>query len=288
VVTFLFLIDYAARLLRPGSILATVSTGGLAVIAAVYPDPLGDVGDVVTTVEPWPESPRRTVEHEGLSQVVLAVDVRALMLMARRTRGLVEFVPQVGDFLAEGEPLFVLYGGATALNERALRTTVATGPERTMEQDPLFALRILVDIALKALSPAINDPTTGVLAIDQIHRLLRAVGRRRLHGDVLTDGLGQPRVIFRTPNWDDFVHLACTEIRASGAGNMQIARRLRALLNNLIASLPRHRHQALIDERDRLDRVLETLYPLPADLALARIADTQGLGGSAGPGSQRR
>jgi len=181
--------------------------------------------------------------------------------------------------------LFILYGSATAIPDRALRSTVALGPERTMEQDPLFSFRILVDIALKALSPAINDPTTGVLAIDQIHRLLRAVGRRRLHGNVLTDGLGQPRVIYRTPDWDAFVYLACTEIRANGAGNMQIARRLRALLNNLLASLPRHRHQALKAERDRLDRVLETLYPLPADLALARIADTQGLGGSSGIGS---
>jgi uncharacterized membrane protein len=140
-----------------------------------------------------------------------------------------------------------------------------------------------VDIALKALSPAINDPTTGVLAIDQIHRLLRVIGQRRLRGEVLSDGLGHPRLIYRTPNWEDFVRLSCTEIRACGANNMQVARRLRALLNNLIASLPRHRHQALEAERGRLDTVIETLYPLPADLAMARIADPQGLGGSSGP-----
>jgi uncharacterized membrane protein len=278
--TFLFLIDYAARLLRPGSILAKVSGDGLAVITSVYPDPLGDEGDEAVSLEPLPESPRRVVAHVGNSQVVLAVDLRALMITARRTRGIIEFVPHVGDFVAVGEPLFVLYGGATAADDSKLRDAVALGPERTMEQDPLFSLRILVDIALKALSPAINDPTTGVLAIDQIHRLLRAIGRRRLHGDVLTDGLGKPRVLYRTPDWEDFVHLSCTEIRACGAGNMQVARRLRALLENLIDALPRHRRRALEDERDRLDKVLETLYPLPADLALARIGDTQGLGAS--------
>jgi uncharacterized membrane protein len=278
--TFLFLIDYAARLLRPGSILATVGKGGLAVIGTVYPDSVGDQGDAATPRKPLPASPRRAVAHTGNSQVVLAVDLQALMRLARRTRGVIEFVPQVGDFLSTDEPLFVLYGGATALDDEALRNTVALGPERTMEQDPLFSLRILADIALKALSPAINDPTTGVLALDQIHRLLRSVGRRRLHGDVLTDGLGHPRVIYRTPNWEDFVHLACTEIRGCGAGNMQIARRLRALLDNLIVSLPRHRHEVLEAERARLDKAIETLYPLPADLALARIGDTQGLGGS--------
>jgi len=281
--TFLFLIDYAGRLLRPGSILATVGRKGLDVIEVVYTEQVGAGGDEVTALTPLPETPRRVVTNDGFSQVVLAVDLRALMVLARRTRGIIEFVPQVGDFLSVGEPLFTLYGGATAISDRALNTTVALGPERTMEQDPLFAVRILVDIALKALSPAINDPTTGVLAVDQIHRLLRAVGKRRLHGDVLTDGLGQVRVVYRTPDWDDFVHLACTEIRANGAGHVQIARRLRALIENLVSSLPRHRHRALLDERDRLDRVLETLYPLPADLALARIADTQGLGAPARP-----
>jgi DNA-binding NarL/FixJ family response regulator len=75
-------------------------------------------------------------------------------------------VPQVGDFLAVGAPLFRLYGpGASTLDERALRDGVALGIERTMEQDPAFGFRIVVDIASKALSPAINGPTTGVLAV---------------------------------------------------------------------------------------------------------------------------
>jgi uncharacterized membrane protein len=146
----------------------------------------------------------------------------------------------------------------------------------------LFAFRILVDIALKALSPAINDPTTAVCAIDQTHRLLRLVGKRRLGKEVIQDGLGQPRVIYRTPNWEDFVHISCNEIRFCGANNTQIARRLRAMLENLMATLPAHRVKALSDERDRLDVMLKTLYPIPADLELASIADSQGLGGSSG------
>jgi uncharacterized membrane protein len=87
-----------------------------------------------------------------------------------------------------------------------------------MRQDPLFALRILVDIAIKALSKAINDPTAAVLAIDQLHRLLRSAGRRNLRTDQTVDQAGKLRVIFRTPNWEDFVHLAFSEIRFYGAG----------------------------------------------------------------------
>jgi uncharacterized membrane protein len=89
-------------------------------------------------------------------------------------------------------------------------------------------------------------------------------------------------VIFRTPNWEDFVHLAFTEIRQCGAQNMQIARRLRAMIENLIQTLPKHRHSALQRELQLLDRDVEKYFPYPEDLALARIGDPQGLGGASG------
>ena len=158
---------------------------------------------------------------------------------------------------------------------------MAFGPERTLEQDPMFAFRIIVDIALKALSPAINDPTTAVLALDQVHRLLRVVGRRKLRGEVILDDGGQPRLIFRTPNWEDYVHVACTEIRACGAGSVQIARRMRAMLENLRS---RCRRTAILRWNSKCtsgpgDR---DIFIRPEDLALARIPDSQGLGGSSG------
>jgi uncharacterized membrane protein len=284
---FLFLIDYAARMLRPVSIAAQLGNEGLAVIEAVYPDAAGATDDTETIPDPALGPLRRIVVHRGDSAIVLAVDVKTLVACAERTDGVVELVRQVGDFVAHEEPLFALYGGAGALEEGTLRATVAFGPERTLEQDPMFALRILVDIALKALSPAINDPTTAVLAIDQIHRLLKTVGRHRLHGSRVVDKAGRLRVVFPTPNWDDFVVMACSEIRACGAGSVQIARRLHAMLDDLLASLPAYRHAALAAERERLDHAIETLYPIPADRALARIPDSQGLGGSSRARSAR-
>jgi uncharacterized membrane protein len=280
---FLFLIDYAARLLRPVSILARVSEEALAVIKSVYPDEATD-GDVDEAHEPpvLPESPRRQVNHLSQSSILLAVDLETLMKEARRSRGTVELVPQVGDFVAAGEPLFILHGGAVAIDDQTLHAAAALGPERTIEQDPMFGFRILVDIGLKALSPAINDPTTAVLALDQLQRLLRVVGRRRLRSEVLTDGLGNPRVIYRTPNWEDFMHVACTEIRACGANNVQVARRLRAMLNHLMPALPAYRHAAIEAELRKLDQSLRPLYPIAEDLALASIPDSQGLGGSSG------
>ncbi|MGE5089945.1 MAG: DUF2254 domain-containing protein [Candidatus Levyibacteriota bacterium] len=280
--TFLFLIDYTARLLRPVSILRRVGNEGLSVIEAVYPDPASDAADVGSGAGARLGSPSRVVAHLGDSGIVLAVDMESLVHEASRFDGVVELVPQVGDFVAEDAPLFALYGGAARIDDRKLRAAVALGAERTMEQDPIFGFRILVDIALKALSPAINDPTTAVCAIDQVHRLLRVVGKRRLRGDVITDEGGRTRVVYRTPNWEDFVHVACNEIRSCGANNVQVARRLRAMLDNLVASLPEHRRQALVEERSRLDQVIETSYSLSEDRALARIPDPQGLGGSTG------
>jgi uncharacterized membrane protein len=157
-----------------------------------------------------------------------------------------------------------------------------------MEQDPTFAFRIVVDIALRALSPAINDPTTGVIAIDQLHGMLRMVGKRYLLADEILDKSGQLRVIFRTPNWEDFVHLAFSEIRSCGSSNLQIVRRLRAMIENLVQTLPARRHPALQQELSLLDREIERNFTYPEDFALAHIADAQGLGGHSGEIKHRK
>jgi uncharacterized membrane protein len=280
VVAFLFLIDYAAKFLRPVSLVARVGEQGIAVVEHVYP---ATATGVATPTEHDTErgAPDRIVLQRGQSRIVLAVNLEKLVAKARRADVVIEFVPQVGDFVAVDEPLFYLYGNSGALNDTRLRTLVAFGTERTMEQDPMFAFRILVDIALKALSAAINDPTTAVLAIDQLHRLLRVVGKRSLRTEEIVDGSGRVRVILRTPNWEDFVHISFREIRQCGAGSIQIARRLRAAIENLIQSLPEHRHDALRAELALLDRAIASKHPFPEDLALAHIPDSQGLGGSA-------
>jgi uncharacterized membrane protein len=153
------------------------------------------------------------------------------------------------------------------------------GQERTLEQDPTFAFRIMVDIACKGLSPAINDPTTAVLALDQIHHLLRAVGHRRLDDERVRDKAGRLRLVYRTPGWEDFVQLAITEIRHFGGASIQVARRLRAMLENLIQTLPGERAVMLRQELELLHRSAERFFAEPEDRALADVSDFQGVGG---------
>ncbi|MBR0799581.1 DUF2254 domain-containing protein [Bradyrhizobium jicamae] len=278
---FLFLIDYASRLLRPISIIGRVGEAGLAVMRNVYPHPTREASEATRLVKD-PGSPGRIVQHLGKSEIILAVNLKDLIVLAEKSHGIIELAPQVGDFVGTSEPLFRLYDGATSLDEAELRSTLAFGPERTLEQDPTFAFRIVIDIALKALSPAINDPTTAVIAIDQLARLLRSAGNRNLRTDELFGPTGELRVICRTPNWEDFVHLALTELRHCGAQNMQIVRRLRAMIENLIDTLSKHRRPALHEQLTLLDREVDRWFIYAEDRALALVADTQGLGGASG------
>jgi len=274
---FLYLIDYSARFLRPVSLMANVAEQGLAVIDNVYGEELySEAKPAMLKIDAGPVD--RIILHHGTSAIITAINKRRLTAEAQKANGVIEFAPHVGDFLGKDEPLFLLHGSASIIDERILRGSVIFGGERTLEQDPLFAFRILVDIAIKALSAAINDPTTAVLAIDQLQRLLRRAGRRELRTTYVLGQDGTVRLILRTPNWEDFVHLTFTEIRAYGASNIQIARRLRASIVDLMSALPAERHPALRQELNLLDQMLEKSYIFPADLALARIADSQGLG----------
>jgi uncharacterized membrane protein len=138
---FFHLIDYASRLLRPISLLAHVGGAGIAVTESIYPE-AGHGTDVEEGEAIDLGPPGRVIRHQGASAIVVAVDLEALKAQAERSRGVVEFVPQIGDFVATDDPLFNLYSGACSLDEHALSSRVAFGSERAMDQDPLlhFAL----------------------------------------------------------------------------------------------------------------------------------------------------
>ncbi len=176
------------------------------------------------------------------------------------------------------DPVFRVYGNGTNLRPQELLRHIALDRERTLEQDPAFAFRIIVDIASKALSPAINDPTTAVLALDQIYHLLREVGQRRLDTGVVCDAEGQVRLVYRTPDWEDFVSLAVTEIRQFGGNSIQVMRRLRAMLENLIPLLASDRSVILRQELELLTCTVDRGFVVPQDKKRAESPDSQGLG----------
>jgi uncharacterized membrane protein len=276
---FLYLLDHVGKALRPSGALWNVARLGRQVIESVYPRRLTDLSkSAVQGPELLEGPPTRTITspHDG---VILAIDIQGLVSQAQKEDCVVEMVPQVGDFVAAGDPLFQIFRGGEKLSAERLQQSVAVGQERTLEQDPAFAFRIIVDIASKGLSPAINDPTTAVLAIDQIHHLLRNVGSRRLDDERVRDACGRLRLAYRTPDWEDFVRLAVTEIRQFGGTSIQVARRLRAMLENLIQTLPEERVPRLRQELSLLHRSAERFFLEPEDRALADVSDSQGVSG---------
>jgi len=276
---FLLLVDYSLKSLRPVSLVARVASEGFKVVEDVYPHlRAAEIDRRRSTRNSVPAAPDRTIHHAGHSAVLIAADFRELSDAGVAARGLIELVPRVGDFIAEDEPLFHLSAGAARLDDRPLRAALAFGQERTLEQDPMYAFRILVDIAAKALSPAINDPTTAVLALDQIHPLLRAIGKRQLDTEAILDETGTLGVVFRTPDWEDYVMVAASEIRQYGGTSLQVVRRLRAMLEELMASLPSVRRPPLEVQLRVLGRAVARNFPDAEDLESAGAADPQGLG----------
>ncbi|MFO0852725.1 MAG: DUF2254 domain-containing protein [Gemmataceae bacterium] len=280
IAVFFLFVQRLSSGLRPSTMVRLVADQTRRVIAQVYPlafDPSrpGPAADVQAAA-----SPGDVVVSADRSGAVMAFSAAELARLARGAGAVVVLVPQVGDFVAVGDPLVRVTGGAGPVPSAALRGCVAVGSERTLEQDPRFGFRILVDIANRALSPAINDPTTAVLALDQIANLLLCLGRRHLDEGAVYDGDNKLRVVYGTPDWPDYVMLAVSEIRHYGEGSIQVYRRLKAMLVHLIRELPEARRPPLEAELALLGRGVERGFRDEEDRKRAGVADHQGVGGS--------
>ena len=218
------------------------------------------------------------VAHQGGPAAVQGVDLTGLSALAERADAVVDVVVAVGDTVVNGMPLLRVHGAGASIPEGRLRRCVRLGADRTFEQDPKYAIRLLVDVAIRALSPAINDPTTAVQALDQIEDLLVRLGQRRLSVGRTTDGRGRLRVTHLAPRWEDFLALAFDEIRYCGASSIQVMRRMRALIRTLIAHVPEDRRPALQEYLDRVDAGIARAFDDDDDRRDALEEDRQGLG----------
>jgi uncharacterized membrane protein len=221
----------------------------------------------------------QTLIYSGAPRTIAALDVGALVSQATEAGAVIAMACAVGDTLVEDSVILRVHGTKEPLAEKRLMKAIRLNVDRTFEQDPKYAIRLLVDIAIKALSPAINDPTTAVQALDQIEDLLLRLGRRDLDSGHASDLEGVLRLVFPMPTWGDYLALAFDEIRQYGATSVQVMRRLRAALVALSDSL---------NSPDRADAVRRYLGHLDLaiahstldaeDQAKARETDRQGLG----------
>ena len=269
--------------LQIGNVLHLLGDQGRAVIGAMF----HRLDDASAGPHP-PESPAsaarlggvtQTVKYFGKPRVVAKLDVDSLVALAREEQGTIVMACAVGDTLVEGCFLMHVHDSETPLPEDALRRAVHLKRERTFEQDPKYPIRLLVDIAIKALSPAINDPTTAVQTIDQLEDLLRRLGAAELDAGYALDESGALRLVFPTPTWEDYLTLAFDEIRHFGSNSVQVMRRMKSALVGLAEGLPtQDRVEAVRRYLEHLDRVIGASPFDIEDKRMARQEDRQGIG----------
>jgi uncharacterized membrane protein len=235
--------------------------------------------------EPVGEAPALVV-RSARPGAIQATDVHGLVGWAREHGCLVVPCHRVGDFVPAGAKLIETYGGTapSTRGERRLRDMIVLGDERTIEQDPAFAIRIMVDIADRALSPAVNDPTTAVQALDHLSDVLRLIGTIDFSGSRWpAQSAVRTGLVIPARSWEDYLTLGVTEIREYGSTSIQVMRRMRAMLEELRDEVRAEHRPAVEEELARLEATVRRAFADSVDLDRASTADPQGIGGRTKP-----
>jgi uncharacterized membrane protein len=228
---------------------------------------------------PRPAS-KRHVLYQGPPRSLCAIDYAVLVGLAELHGATLSVRVVVGDTVLDGVRLASLDAEAPALADDAVRRAFHLGNERTFEQDPKYPLRLLVDIAIKALSPAVNDPTTAVQAIDQIEDLVCRLARADLGSVWIADLAGVPRVFAPLPSWEDYLSLAFDEIRQFGASSVQVMRKLAAALHHVEDMCSDEAKRQVVEHYQKrlANAVRHSELLVGQDRSAALQADPQGLG----------
>ncbi|MEE1742146.1 DUF2254 domain-containing protein [Streptomyces sp. BE147] len=265
---FIAYVSATLRLMQVGPVTDRITREALRVLRRMPRGPLS--GEPLA-----PETTR--VMHTGRAGVLRDVNVARLVRAARRQGIVMRLIPRIGDFVVPGTPVLAVHGGA-APPRHALAYTVSVGVERTPHQDLAFGLRQLSDIALRALSAAVNDPTTAVQCLDRVVQFLAAVVHLPLGAVHHRDGAGHVRLVQDVPAWTDLVDLAFEEIRRCSTDTPQVSRRLLAGIDDLLLLAPADRRKPLLRHRALLAQAVERSAPEAAERGFALLPDHQGIG----------
>ena len=211
--------------------------------------------------------------------IVSKLPYRLLVEIAERADCVLELVPAMGDFVPCGEPLFRVRGSLSEPDRSAAARSVILERERSHEFQPAFGLRKLVDVAIRSISSGpFEDPTTAVQSINAIHDILRRLARQEFRSGRHHDAHGHVRLVERVMSWEGYVRLAFDELRLAGAGSPQVARRLRAALEDLRGVASPDRQPPLDRQLELLEAAVRRAYSDDEDINAALVPDMQGIG----------
>jgi uncharacterized membrane protein len=267
IMVLVWYVNHIGRALRVSALIELVGKDTRALLDKVYAK-----GDAPSNV-----GVNICATHSG---VITRIDQEALVRIAEEGDCMLTLRPALGEFVPAGATLFQITGTTARINSNAALQAVELGLERTLDQDMAYGLRLLVDIAERSLSGGgpFLDPTTAVQAIDRLHDCLRQLAPRPFPDGRHRDQAGKVRLVIPTMSWNDYVHLAFDEIRIVGAGSPQIARRLRAALEDLLSVAPHERKNAIQKQLDLLQSGVSRGKRDVSDVRTSSRGDASGLG----------
>jgi uncharacterized membrane protein len=275
---FAALVQRAFEKIQIGGILRALSRQAWHAIDDVHPSVKG--GQAMPTPTLPQGASVSEIELEGAPGVIAAIDRGALVKLADSTGGFIEVLPQVGEYVSSRLGAVRIYDGKREPTRKEVQQVFVLARQRTPKQDPAFVLRILVDIAIRALSPAINDPTTSVQTIDRIESLLVHLYERHPGPTYVVDSAGTPRALIHAPTWIEYFELGTTEIRIYGEQAVQVHRRMRAMLHHLSEIVDPETRKRVELELELIEIESQGAFDTEHDEALAREADRLGIGGA--------
>ena len=265
----IFFIHHIAVNIQAETIIASIAEETTEAIDRLFPEEMGLDEDEGETEKPewrlasliWRPIPATAAGY------IQNVGNEALLRLARELRAVIRMERGVGEFVVEGAPLVSLSSEVEPDREiiNRLNKAYAINRYRTVEQDAGFGVRQIVDIALKALSPGINDTTTAVMCVDYLTAILARLARRRIPSRYRFDE-GELRVIARGPSFERMLGAAFNQIRRNSEGKVAVIARMLDCLE-VLAGETRH-----AGRRRSLWRQLETLTEM-AERAVLSLHD---------------
>ncbi len=262
------------RLLRVQYLLLILTTSGRDALDDSYPPATAYVEAQranVAGLEPV------TVRNRGRVGVLQSVDWCRLAELARTRNAEIVLTVEVGEYIGASTALAQTRCTEAPITDEDITSAFLLGGERTTVQDPSFVFRQLVDVAIRALSPAVNDPTTAVQALDRITDLLAGIATRPDPTGWLIDTERTARVMVPTPDFTRLALLGYVEIIRYGADSPQVVRRLLACFNTLDAIVAADHREVVAELRTMLNEASRLGLPEPFN-AVARVADRHGFG----------
>jgi uncharacterized membrane protein len=267
IMVLVWYVNHIGRKLRVSALIELVGADTRKLLNTFYPSS----GAIPRLERPTICAPR--------SGVIIQIDHQALVRIAEAGNCVLALKPALGEFIPAGAPLIEIEGAGERVDADAAVRAIKIGLERTLDQDVAYGLRMLVDIAERSLSDGpFLDPTTAVQAIDRLHDCLRQLAPRPFPDGRYSDMNGEVRLVTPAITWEDYVHLAVDEIRMAGAGSPQVARRLRAALQDLLTIAPPERQVVLKEQLDLLQSGIESAIGVGSDRTYSTRGDPSGLG----------